>query len=109
MKGPRHIYEVYIRTSPEKLWDAITNPEWNARYGYPGRSDYDPRAGGSFRAIASPEAHAMGMPEEVADGDVVEADPPRRLVQTSRFRAASSAWLIAEPQRNLTRGRLGRV
>jgi uncharacterized protein YndB with AHSA1/START domain len=28
---------------------------------------------------------AMGMPEEVADGQVVEADPPRRLVQTWRF------------------------
>jgi uncharacterized protein YndB with AHSA1/START domain len=79
------VYRVYIKASPEAIWDAITNPEWNARYGYPGRSEYDLRPGGAFRAVAPPDAQAMGMPEVVADGEVVEADPPRRLVQTWRF------------------------
>ena len=79
------VYRVYIRATPQAVWDAITDPEWNARFGYPGRSEYDLRPGGAFLAIAPPEAQAMGMPEHVADGEVLEADPPRRLVQTWRF------------------------
>ena len=79
------VSRVYIKASPEKIWDAITDPGWNERYGYPGRSEYDLRPGGAFRAVAPPDAVAMGMPEVVADGEVVEADPPRRLVQTWRF------------------------
>jgi uncharacterized protein YndB with AHSA1/START domain len=79
------VSRVYIKASPEAIWDAITNPEWNERYGYPGRSEYDLRPGGAFRAVAPADAVAMGMPEVVADGEVVEADPPRRLVQTWRF------------------------
>lgn len=79
------VSRVYIKASPEAIWDAITDPEWNERYGYPGRSEYDLRPGGAFRAVAPPDAVAMGMPEIVADGEVVEADPPRRLVQTWRF------------------------
>jgi uncharacterized protein YndB with AHSA1/START domain len=79
------VSRVYIKASPKAIWDAITNPEWNERYGYPGRSEYDLRPGGAFRAVAPPDAVAMGMPEIVADGEVVEADPPRRLVQTWRF------------------------
>jgi uncharacterized protein YndB with AHSA1/START domain len=79
------VSRVYIKASPEAIWDAITDPEWNERYGYPGRSEYNLRPGGAFRAVAPPDAVAMGMPEVVADGEVVEADPPRRLVQTWRF------------------------
>jgi uncharacterized protein YndB with AHSA1/START domain len=79
------VYRVYIKAAPEAVWDAITDPEWNARYGFPGRSEYDLRPGGPFRAVATPEVQAMGMPETLADGEVVEADPPRRLVQTWRF------------------------
>jgi uncharacterized protein YndB with AHSA1/START domain len=79
------VYRVYIRAAPQAIWDAITKPEWNARFGYPGRLEYDLRPGGTFLAIAPPEAQAMGMPEALADGQVLETDPPRRLVQTWRF------------------------
>ena len=79
------VYRVYIKATPEAVWDAITRPEWNERFGYPGRSEYDLRPGGAFRAIAGPKEQAMGMPEALADGEVLEADPPRRLVQTWRF------------------------
>ena len=79
------IYRVYIRATPQAVWDAITDPAWNERFGYPGRSEYDLRKGGAFRAVSPPEAQAMGMPEVVADGEVLEADPPRKLVQTWRF------------------------
>jgi uncharacterized protein YndB with AHSA1/START domain len=80
------VYRVYIKATPQAIWDAITDPAWNARFGYPGTSSYDLRPGGAFRAVATPEmVQAMQMPEELADGEVVEADPPRRLVQTWRF------------------------
>jgi uncharacterized protein YndB with AHSA1/START domain len=79
------VYRVYIRATPEAIWDAITKPEWNERFGYPGRWEYDLRPGGVFRATTTAEAQAMGMPEALLDGEVVEADPPRRLVQTWRW------------------------
>src|SRR5689334_24763066 len=34
MSGPSHVYEVYIRTTPEKLWEAITSPDFTHRYVY---------------------------------------------------------------------------
>src|SRR3954463_10548917 len=40
------VYRVYIRTTPEAVWDAITKPEWTQRYGYGAISDFDLRAGG---------------------------------------------------------------
>ena len=79
------VYRVYIKATPQAIWDAITKPEWNERFGYPGRLEYDLRPGGAFRAIAGVKEQAMGMPEALADGEVLEADPPRRLVQTWRF------------------------
>ena len=79
------IYRVYIKAPPQAVWDAITKPEFNERFGYPGRMEYDLRPGGTFRAVAPPDAQAMGMPEKIADGEVLKADPPRRLVQTWRF------------------------
>ena len=77
------VYRVYIKASPEAIWDAITKPEWTQKYGYRGIVEFDGFERGSpYRFIAPPEMQAMGMPEVVVDGEVVEADPPRRLVQT---------------------------
>ncbi len=42
------VYRVYIRTTPEKVWDAITNPEWTEKFGYGGRAEYDLRPGGGL-------------------------------------------------------------
>jgi uncharacterized protein YndB with AHSA1/START domain len=74
-----------IKATPEAIWDAITKPEWTQRYGYHAIAEYDLRPGGKYRRLAPAEMQAMGMPEVVVDGEVVEADPPRRLVQTWRF------------------------
>jgi uncharacterized protein YndB with AHSA1/START domain len=76
------VYRVFIKASPEAIWAAITKPEWTERYGYGGRSTYDLRPGGSFRSIANQEQQASGMPEELLTGEVIEVDPPHRLVQT---------------------------
>ena len=79
------VYRVYIKASPEAIWDAITKPEWTQKYGYRGAVEFDGfERGSGYRFIAPPEMQAMGMPEVVVDGEVVEADPPRRLVQTWR-------------------------
>ena len=92
--GVTQVYRVYIKATPEAIWDAITKPEWNERYGYPGRGEYDLRPGGSYRAVAGAEAQAMGMPELLVEGEVIELDPPRKLVQT--WRAAWDPDLVAE-------------
>ena len=80
------VYRVYIRTSPEAIWDAITKPEWTERYGYQGVSDFDLRVGG--RAHAKPGAAMReypGVPDVIIDGEFLEVDPPRKLVQTWRM------------------------
>jgi uncharacterized protein YndB with AHSA1/START domain len=86
------VYRVYIKTTPEAIWDTITKPEWSERYGYGGRVEYDLRPGGAYRVFASAEmkrARAeMGgapTPDVIVDGEVLESDPPRKLVQTWRM------------------------
>ena len=79
------VYHVFIRATPEAIWDAITKPEWTERYGYRGRAEFELRPGGTYRATADEELQAAGMPAVVVDGEVIEADPPRRLVHTWRF------------------------
>ena len=90
------INRIYIRATPQAIWDAITKPEWTEKYGYGGRVDVDLRPGGRFRTIADAAMQQAGMPEVVVDGEVVEADPPNRLVQTWR-----AGW-DTEPATRLT-------
>ncbi len=79
------MYRAYINAAPQAIWDAITQPEWTARYGYAMLVDYNLTAGGAFRVYANEGMKAMGCPDVVSDGEVLEADPPRRLVQTWRM------------------------
>jgi uncharacterized protein YndB with AHSA1/START domain len=85
------VYRVYIKAAPQAIWEAITRPEWTERYGYGGRSEYDLRPGGAYRAFASEAMKKAGAemgfptPDIVVDGEVNEADPPNRLVQTWRM------------------------
>ena len=83
--GVTQVYEIYIKTTPQAIWDAITSPEWTAKYGYGGAVEYDLRPGGSFQTFSTTGMRAMGLPEVIIDGEVVESEPPRRLVQTFRF------------------------
>jgi uncharacterized protein YndB with AHSA1/START domain len=75
-------YRVYIKASPEAVWDAITSPEQSERYGYRAPVEYDLRSGGAYRGLANAGMLAMGAPDVVIDGEVIEVDAPRRLVQT---------------------------
>ena len=87
------VYRIVIKASPQAIWDAITKPEWTERYGYGGRAEYDLKAGGRYRHRASAEMKAVGLPDEMIVGEVMESDPPRKLVQTWHplFDAASAA------------------
>ncbi len=70
------VYVSYIRTSPEKLWEALTTPAFVRRYFGGGGPDSDWRVG-------SPVRWSMGgEPPRDWDQHVLEADPPRRLVYT---------------------------
>jgi len=76
------VYRVFIKATAQAIWDALTTPEWAEKYGYGGRVEYDLRAGGAFRALASEPMKAYGAPEVIIVGEVLESDPPRKLVQT---------------------------
>ena len=75
-KQMEKVYEIYIRTTPERLWDAITDPQIRAKYnfGVGVTSDWKP---GSRLEMGSPQAGGL-----LGEGEVIEADPPRRLVHT---------------------------
>jgi uncharacterized protein YndB with AHSA1/START domain len=76
------VYRVYIAATPEQIWEAITSPEWNGRFGYHMPGEYDLRPGGLYAVKAAPEMQEMGMPEVILEGEVIECDPPVKLVQT---------------------------
>jgi len=77
------IYRIYIRATPEAIWNAITSREWAERYGYRAPVEYDLRPGGKFTGYASEAMMEHGdAPGVIIEGEVLEVDPPRRLVQT---------------------------
>ena len=76
------VFEIYIKTTPARLWEAITDPELRAKYtfGVGVYSDWTP--GSSYVSRATGVTIAPDMP--IAEGENLEVDPPRRLVQTFR-------------------------
>ncbi|SNY31317.1 SRPBCC domain-containing protein [Paractinoplanes atraurantiacus] len=100
------VYRVWIKASPERIWAAITDPEWTSRYAYASPADYELKPGGSYRSMATQEmkdfakANGFEVPDVIVDGEVIEADPPRRLVQT--WRMLMDPGTAAEPFTTLT-------
>ncbi len=70
------VFEIYIRTTPERLWDAITDPAIRSKYNFGAgiTSDWTP---GSHYEMGHPEAGVL-----LGEGENLEVDPPRRLVQS---------------------------
>jgi len=75
MSAPEYVYEIEIATTPERLWAAITDPEQTRRYFYGARSVSDWKVGSRWTS-ESDEG------EVYLDGEILEIDPPRRLVHT---------------------------
>jgi uncharacterized protein YndB with AHSA1/START domain/DNA-binding transcriptional ArsR family regulator len=78
------VHRVYIKATPQAIWTAIVDPQWSQRYGYRAVVDYDLRPGGVFRALAGDHMPGADPTDCVVEGEVVEVDPPHRLVQTWR-------------------------
>jgi len=70
------VYEIYIKTTPERLWEAITDPEIRAKYnfGVGVQSDWTP--GSTYESVHP------GAGITIAEGENLEVDAPRRLVQS---------------------------
>jgi DNA-binding transcriptional ArsR family regulator len=70
------VFEIYIKTTPERLWEAITSSEMRQKYTFGVGVETDWTNGSSYRA-----AHAAsGTP--ISEGENLEVDPPRKLVQS---------------------------
>ena len=72
------VFEIYIRTTPERLWATITDPELRARFHF-GNRIHSEWAPGSPYVITHRRADGP-----LVEGENIEVDPPRRLVQTMR-------------------------
>jgi len=70
------VFEIYIKTTPEKLWEAITQTDIRAKYNFGVGIDSDWTEGSSYSSAHESAGVA------ISEGTNVEVDPPRRLVQT---------------------------
>jgi uncharacterized protein YndB with AHSA1/START domain len=105
------VYQVHIKAPRERIWAAIVDPEFNSRYGYAAPAHYDLKPGGSYTSTPNQgmrdyaKANGFELPDVIVDGEVLECDPPRLLVQTWKLlmdpRTAQEpystlTWLIEE-------------
>jgi uncharacterized protein YndB with AHSA1/START domain len=74
-RGTMTVFEIYIKTTPERLWEAITSEEMRARYSFGVGTASEWRQGSEYKS---------GVPGviDIASGENLEVDPPRRLVQS---------------------------
>jgi uncharacterized protein YndB with AHSA1/START domain len=70
------VFEIYIRTTPERLWEAIVDPEIRSKYNFGAGVESDWKVGSPV-VMGSPKAGGL-----LGEGEVLEVDPPRRLVHT---------------------------
>jgi uncharacterized protein YndB with AHSA1/START domain len=70
--GSRFVYVIYIRTTPEKLWQALTDPQMMRKYWFGFVQETDWKAGSPWKLVAG-DGTVTDM------GEILEADPPRRL------------------------------
>src|SRR5579862_8188375 len=79
-------YRIYIQATTQAVWDALTKPEWTVKYGYAPLLDYEMRPGGRFRGYPNEGMKQFpNMPDVILDGEVLEVEPPRKIVQTWRM------------------------
>ncbi len=79
-KKMEKVFEIYIRTTPERLWDAITDRETRSKFQFGARIESEWKPGTPY-AVTTGEGGAMTLVE----GENLEVDPPRRLVQSARM------------------------
>ncbi len=74
-RGTMTVFETFIKTTPERLWEAITDSELRAKYSFGVQTESDYTNGSTYKS---------GVPGviDIAEGENIEVDPPRRLVQS---------------------------
>jgi uncharacterized protein YndB with AHSA1/START domain len=77
MTDPQFVYTTYIRSTPERVWAAITNPEFARQYWGGNENISDWKKGSGWRHVSSDENRSVYV-----IGEVVESAPPNRLVLT---------------------------
>jgi uncharacterized protein YndB with AHSA1/START domain len=104
----KHVYQIFIKATPEQVWDAIIEPSWTRRYFHGTSFDSPPVNGEPYRTSL-----ADGRP--AVDGTIEEMDPPKRLVMTwhvlydvkmSEEPPSRVEWLLEAAGDGLTRLRL---
>src|SRR4051795_9757806 len=73
--NPAIVYVIYIASTPEKVWQALTSAEFSRQYFSGLAVELGKRKGGAF-AVRLPDGRLH------IDGEVIECDPPRRLIIT---------------------------
>jgi uncharacterized protein YndB with AHSA1/START domain len=105
MPASRLVYQIFIKSDPEAVWQAITDPGFTRRYFHQTAFEHADAAGSPFRYVLPDGTDAVV-------GDVEEIEPPRRLVMTWRvmYDAAMSEeppsrveWLVDAAGDGLTR------
>jgi uncharacterized protein YndB with AHSA1/START domain len=70
------VFEIYIKTTPERLWEAITDPEQRRRYSFGIGVESDWTPGSRYEGITP------ALPAPIIEGENLEVEPPLRLVQS---------------------------
>ena len=83
------VYQVFIKATPEQIWEAITNPDFTQQYFYGSRIKSSFEVGSPYGGWSGDES------EQLVDGEVLEADPPNRL--STKWRALYDPETAAEP------------
>lgn len=80
--SPKQVYVLYIRTSADKLWNAITDPELTRQYFHSTEVKSDFRKGSTIDYMLTGDD---GKTRSAVTGDIVEVEPMRRLVHSFGF------------------------
>ena len=88
------VYQLYIKASPERVWEAITQPEQIARYFYGATFDGSPVAGARWSGWTADHSQLLN------DGEIYEVDPPRRFVHG--WKALYDPESAVEPESRIT-------
>ena len=88
------VYSVFIRATPEQVWDAITKPEFTTRYFHGTRIESTFEPGAPYLSLAGDGDQTL------VDGEVLESDPPRMLKHT--WRALYDPETASEPFSRVT-------
>jgi uncharacterized protein YndB with AHSA1/START domain len=77
MSKPEFVYVIYIQTTPQRIWDALRDPEMTKEFWGRRRNQSDWKIGSAWRHEDYDDTNDIAV-----TGTVVESDPPRRLVLT---------------------------